>query len=84
MDGLQTLNDSPFQVSVPACKCEMPDDMSLMLYESHAHAKKTEKKSAYASALEAFVPLIAKYDDEQERNAINSTLEKMQEYFAAV
>ena len=35
MDGLATLNDEAFEVSVPACKCQMPDDMSLMLYESH-------------------------------------------------
>lgn len=51
--------------------------MSLMLYESHAHEKEREKKSAYASALEVFVPLIAKYDNEEERNAINVSLEKM-------
>ena len=39
MDGLQTVSDEPMQVSVPACKCEEPDDMSLMLYESHMQSK---------------------------------------------
>ena len=40
MDGLNTVSDEAFQVAIPACKLEIPDDMSLMLYESHLASKK--------------------------------------------
>ena len=40
MDGLNTVSDEAFQVAIQACKLEIPDDMSLMLYESHLASKK--------------------------------------------
>ena len=35
MDGLATISDEPFLVSMPVCKLEEPDDFALILYESH-------------------------------------------------
>jgi len=55
----------------------MPDDMSMMLYESHMQGKKDAKKTGHASALEAFISLVDKYDNEEERKSISESLEGM-------
>ena len=38
MDGLRTVSQEPMKIAVPVCKCAPPDEMSLMLYESHMQA----------------------------------------------
>ena len=38
MDGLQNISLEPMKVAVPVCMCEQPDELSLILYESHMSA----------------------------------------------
>ena len=71
MDGLQTISSEPMQVAVPACKCEEPDDMSLMLYESHMMSMEANKKSVLATAFEAYEAVVTKPDNAEERKAID-------------
>ena len=84
MDGLQTLNEEPFLVAVPACKLELPDDLSLMLYESHMSSRAEAKKSGLSNALEAMEQLVAKQDNPEERKAIEANLETLNEYFSSL
>lgn len=77
MDGLNSVSDEPFQVAVPACKCEMPDEMSLMLYESHLSSKQQAQKSGLENALGSFETIIAKQDSAEERKAIDTSLETL-------
>jgi len=84
MDGLQTLSDEPFQVAVPACKCEIPDDMSMMLYESHMTAKADDKRSGLTRSLTQLETLMAKQDSAEERKAIEANLDSLNEYFSSL
>jgi len=84
MDGLQSVADEPFKVAVPACKCEMPDDLSLMLYESHVSAKSEAKKSGLERALGEFESLVAKQDSSEERKAIEKDLDSLNQFFASL
>ena len=81
LDGLQTFSDDPMMISVPADKLDIPDDMSKMLYQSHMEFSEQQKKSKYSDALDAFVQLVTRYDDREERKAIEKDLTSMQEYF---
>ena len=54
MDGLQTVSQEPMKIAVPVCKLEAPDEMSLMLYESHMLAIQQQSKSGLATAFEAY------------------------------
>jgi len=84
MDGLQTISSEPMLVAVPACKLEEPDDMSLMLYESHTMALEANKKSGLTTAFEAYEAIVTKPDDAEERKAIDKDLNSMQEYFSSL
>ena len=61
-------------MAVPACKLEIPDDLNLMLYESHLQAMKDEQKKGLSNALEAYENLLAKQDNHEERMAIDTDL----------
>ena len=84
MDGLRTVSQEPMKIAVPVCKCEPPDEMSLMLYESHMSAIQEQSKSGLATAFEAYEQIVTKPDTPEERKAIDKDLDSMQEYFSSL
>lgn len=84
MDGLETINEEAFKVAVPACKLEKADQMSLILYESFMQSRETSKKTKLTNSLEEYESLVAKYDEAEERKAIEKDLDSMNMYFSKI
>ena len=69
---------------MPACKLEIPDDLSLMLYESHMSSRADQQRSGLANSIDKLEELLAKQDNAEERKAIDSNLDSLNAYFSSL